>query len=479
MEGTNPVNKKLAAALSGGAVLVLALSGCSSDDSNEKLDAWAKKVCDAVQPQAAEDRGRQRRDPEGDLRQQHARRTSRRPTPQAFQDISDAYKAIGTAVNSRGRAARRRRRDEAEGRRQGTQRHLRVVRGPEEDRSTASTPRTRRSSPTVSRASPTQLDKLSTERRRRAEEAAVGRRRQGDGQAGGLQVDPAPSAKASSTASDRCREALPRRGRDVLHRRTGRPRASVHRRARRSGRADTMGGVSNASLHALPSPTAPTPPPPPGRPAGRRLHRRRSPRPARRARVRRAGPQRDRARAPGHPRRHAARDARPAVPAAAARARTRACRGRAARRGLCLASGWLVREGRRSRSRADRRRTALRRARAARTGSSSPTWAARSAGPAASAATDEGVVLGVGGASTTLAGITVRTPVGSRARPRHRLRDPGAARRPARHARDGDRPQPPRPAHSPALTLALSGAPGGRPAGGLALRAGRTTRRTT
>ena len=30
MEGTNPVNKKLAAALSGGAVLVVALSGCTS-----------------------------------------------------------------------------------------------------------------------------------------------------------------------------------------------------------------------------------------------------------------------------------------------------------------------------------------------------------------------------------------------------------------------------------------------------------------
>lgn len=54
MEGTNPVNKKLAAALSSGAVLVLALSGCggSSDDSDAKLDAWAKQVCLAVQPQA-------------------------------------------------------------------------------------------------------------------------------------------------------------------------------------------------------------------------------------------------------------------------------------------------------------------------------------------------------------------------------------------------------------------------------------------
>ncbi|MER5382454.1 small secreted protein, partial [Streptomyces sp. NPDC002688] len=54
MEGTKPVNKKLAAVLSGGAVLVLALSGCSSsdDNGNDKLDSWAKQVCDAVKPQA-------------------------------------------------------------------------------------------------------------------------------------------------------------------------------------------------------------------------------------------------------------------------------------------------------------------------------------------------------------------------------------------------------------------------------------------
>src|SRR5215470_10150004 len=52
-EGTDPVNKNLAAALSGGAVLALALTGCSSGSgNNDKLDAWAKQVCDAVQPQA-------------------------------------------------------------------------------------------------------------------------------------------------------------------------------------------------------------------------------------------------------------------------------------------------------------------------------------------------------------------------------------------------------------------------------------------
>ncbi|MFF6997886.1 small secreted protein [Streptomyces sp. NPDC008313] len=102
MEGTNPVNKKLAAALSGGAVLVLALSGCSSDDDNdEKLNSWAKQVCDAVKPQAKK------------IEAANAaiqKETSDSSTPkdvqktdaQAFQDMSDAYKAIGNAVDKAG-----------------------------------------------------------------------------------------------------------------------------------------------------------------------------------------------------------------------------------------------------------------------------------------------------------------------------------------------------------------------------------------
>ncbi|MEZ3179333.1 small secreted protein [Streptomyces pimonensis] len=101
MEGTNPVNKKLAAALSGGAVLVLALTGCGGGDDNEKLDAWAKQVCDAVQPQAAK------------IRSANAaiqKETSDNSTPEevqkadskAFQDMSEAYKAIGAAVNKAG-----------------------------------------------------------------------------------------------------------------------------------------------------------------------------------------------------------------------------------------------------------------------------------------------------------------------------------------------------------------------------------------
>jgi hypothetical protein len=103
MEGTEPVNKKLAAALSGGAVLVLALSGCGSseDSGNDKLNSWAKQVCDAVKPQAQK------------IEEANAaiqKQTSDNSTPeavqktdaQAFQDMSDAYKAIGAAVDKAG-----------------------------------------------------------------------------------------------------------------------------------------------------------------------------------------------------------------------------------------------------------------------------------------------------------------------------------------------------------------------------------------
>ncbi|MGQ4387459.1 small secreted protein [Streptomyces sp. SAS_270] len=103
MEGTNPVNKKLTAALSGGAVLVLALSGCSSsdDDNSDKLNSWAKQVCDAVQPQAKKIEA---------ANTAIQKETSDNSTPaevqktdaQAFQDMSDAYKAIGAAVEKAG-----------------------------------------------------------------------------------------------------------------------------------------------------------------------------------------------------------------------------------------------------------------------------------------------------------------------------------------------------------------------------------------
>lgn len=101
MEGTNPVNKKLAAALSGGAVLVLALSGCGGDDSSEKLNSWAREVCDEAQPQAKKIEA---------ANTSIQKQTSDNSTPtdvqktdsQAFQDMSDAYEAIGAAVDKAG-----------------------------------------------------------------------------------------------------------------------------------------------------------------------------------------------------------------------------------------------------------------------------------------------------------------------------------------------------------------------------------------
>lgn len=100
MEGTNPVNKKLAAALSGGAVLVLALSGCS-DDGNEKLDSWAKDVCDSVQPQskkiAAANAAIQKETSDNSSPEDVQKTDSK-----AFQDMSDAYKAMGAAVKKAG-----------------------------------------------------------------------------------------------------------------------------------------------------------------------------------------------------------------------------------------------------------------------------------------------------------------------------------------------------------------------------------------
>lgn len=101
MEGTNPVNKKLAAALSGGAVLVLALSGCSSDGNSDKLNSWAKQVCDAVQPQTKKITAANAAIQQ-ETSDDSAPEAVQKVDSQAFQDISDAYKAMATAVQKAG-----------------------------------------------------------------------------------------------------------------------------------------------------------------------------------------------------------------------------------------------------------------------------------------------------------------------------------------------------------------------------------------
>lgn len=94
------MNKKLAAALSGGAVLVLTLSGCS-DDSDNKVNDWAKKVCDQVQPQL-----QKIANANASIQQQTADNSKpadvQKTDSAAFKQISQAYKALGSAVGSAG-----------------------------------------------------------------------------------------------------------------------------------------------------------------------------------------------------------------------------------------------------------------------------------------------------------------------------------------------------------------------------------------
>ncbi|WP_299530254.1 small secreted protein [uncultured Streptomyces sp.] len=94
------MNKKFAAALSGGAVLVLTLAGCS-DDSDDKVNDWAKEVCDQVQPQL-----QKIANANAAIQQQTADNSKpadvQKTDSAAFQQISQAYKALGTAVDKAG-----------------------------------------------------------------------------------------------------------------------------------------------------------------------------------------------------------------------------------------------------------------------------------------------------------------------------------------------------------------------------------------
>ncbi|MET9955166.1 small secreted protein [Streptomyces sp. NPDC006339] len=93
------MNKKLAAALSGGAVLVLVLSGCG-DDEGDKVNDWAKTFCDQAQPQI------QKRANANQLIISTAAdskpATIQAADSRAFQDIADADRALAKAVESAG-----------------------------------------------------------------------------------------------------------------------------------------------------------------------------------------------------------------------------------------------------------------------------------------------------------------------------------------------------------------------------------------
>lgn len=99
MEGTDPVNKKLVVALSSGAALALALTGCSDD--GEKTDKWAKKVCDQVQPQVKKIQQANASIAEASQKKQSSEEVKKTDAA-AFQKISDAYKSLAQAVDDAG-----------------------------------------------------------------------------------------------------------------------------------------------------------------------------------------------------------------------------------------------------------------------------------------------------------------------------------------------------------------------------------------
>jgi hypothetical protein len=97
------VNKKLAAALSGGAVLVVALSGCSSNKGTDpKLISWAKTVCDAVPAQDAKIKAANAAISQTASDTTSSPATIQKTDSKAFQDMSDGYKALAAAISGAG-----------------------------------------------------------------------------------------------------------------------------------------------------------------------------------------------------------------------------------------------------------------------------------------------------------------------------------------------------------------------------------------
>lgn len=97
-----PVNNKLAAALCGSAVLALALTGCGGDEKDDgKAQAWAKKVCDQVQPQVKKIQGANTTISEAAAKDSSSEAVQKADS-EAFGQLSDAYKALARAVSSAG-----------------------------------------------------------------------------------------------------------------------------------------------------------------------------------------------------------------------------------------------------------------------------------------------------------------------------------------------------------------------------------------
>lgn len=94
------MNKKLAVVLSGCAVLSLTLTACGGD-SGQETDDWARSVCDEVQPQVRKIQDANlaiAEASEGDRSADEVREAD----AAAFQDISEAYAALASAVDEAG-----------------------------------------------------------------------------------------------------------------------------------------------------------------------------------------------------------------------------------------------------------------------------------------------------------------------------------------------------------------------------------------
>ncbi|WP_436955936.1 small secreted protein [Streptomyces sp. SudanB182_2057] len=99
------MNKKLAAALSSGAVLAVALTGCGGSEDkgpDPKLVSWAKTVCDAVPAQSAKIKSANASiasiATDSNLPPKDAQKTY----VEAFQNLADGYKALAGALDSAG-----------------------------------------------------------------------------------------------------------------------------------------------------------------------------------------------------------------------------------------------------------------------------------------------------------------------------------------------------------------------------------------
>ncbi|MER6433565.1 small secreted protein [Streptomyces sp900105245] len=103
MEGTDPVNKKLAAALSGGAVLVVALSGCTSSEDkgpDSKLVAWAKTVCDPLPAQQS--KISEAFDALAAVAKDGPPKEVQKTDSKAFQELADGFKARAATLTDAG-----------------------------------------------------------------------------------------------------------------------------------------------------------------------------------------------------------------------------------------------------------------------------------------------------------------------------------------------------------------------------------------